>query len=99
MQSQGLTVVRVKDRLARVLRNKPRVITRAVFWSIPHDSGREDIRLKLGRYKKPEDFMDDETPEILQPKSELTLDDEEFQALVNFLREHYSCFTNFRLPV
>jgi hypothetical protein len=36
--------------------------------------------------------MDDETPETLQPKSELTLDDEEFQALVNFLREHYEPF-------
>jgi hypothetical protein len=83
---------KVKDRLVRVLRNRPRVITRAIFWSIPHDSGRDDIRLKLGRYKKPEDFMDGEVPESLQPKSELTLDDEEFQALIDFIRENYEPF-------
>lgn len=82
----------VKDRLAKVLRNKPKVITRAVFWSIPHDSGKEDISLKLGRYKKPQDVLDDEVPETLQPKSELTLDDEEFKALIEFLQAHYEPF-------
>ena len=83
---------RVKDKLGKVLRNRPSVITRAVFWSIPHDSGKEDISLKLGRYKKPKEMLDDEVPESLQPKSELTLDDEEFKALIEFLREHYEPF-------
>jgi hypothetical protein len=83
---------RVKDKLGKVLRNRPSVITRAVFWSIPHDSGKEDISLKLGRYKKPQDVLDDEVPEILQPKSELTLDDEEFKALIEFLQAHYEPF-------
>jgi len=83
---------RVKDKLAKVLRNRPSVITRAVFWSIPHDSGREDISLKLGRYKKPKEMLDDEVPESSQPKSELTLDDEEFKTLIEFLREHYEPF-------
>ena len=83
---------RIKDKLAKVLRNRPSVITRAVFWSIPHDSGKEDISLKLGRYKKPKEMLDDEVPESLQPKSELTLDDEEFKALIEFLREHYEPF-------
>ncbi len=83
---------RVKDKLGKVLRNRPSVITRAVFWSIPHDSGKEDISLKLGRYKKPKEILDDEVPESLQPKSELTLDDEEFKALIEFLREHYEPF-------
>jgi hypothetical protein len=83
---------RVKDKLGKVLRNKPSVITRVVFWSIPHDSGKEDISLKLGRYKKPKEMLDDEVPESLQPKSELTLDDEEFKALIEFLREHYEPF-------
>lgn len=82
----------VKGRLAKVLRNKPTVVTRAVFWNIPHDSGKEDISLKLGRYKKPQDVLDDEVPETLQPKSELTLDDEEFKALIEFLREQYEPF-------
>jgi hypothetical protein len=83
---------RVKDKLGKVLRNRPSVITRAVFWSIPHDSGKEDISLKLGRYKKPTEILNDEVPESLQPKSELTLDDEEFKALIEFLREHYEPF-------
>lgn len=82
----------VKGRLAKVLRNKPTVVTRAVFWSIPHDSGKEDIGLKLGRYKKPQDVLDDEELETLQPKSELTLDDEEFKALIEFLRAQYEPF-------
>lgn len=82
----------VKGRLAKVLRNKPSVVTRAIFWSISHDSGKEDINLKLGRYKKPQDVLDDEEPETLQPKSELTLDDEEFKALIEFLQAHYEPF-------
>lgn len=82
----------VKDKLAKVLRSTPRVITRAVFWSIPHDSGKEDISLKLGRYKKPKEILDKTELESLQPKSELTLDDEEFKALIEFLRERYEPF-------
>lgn len=82
---------RVKDKLVKVLRNKPTVITRAVFWSIPHDSGKEDISLKLGRYKKQREVAISEA-DSLQPKSELTLDDEEFKALIEFLREEYEPF-------
>lgn len=83
---------RVEDRLAKVLLNKPRVITRAVFWKIPHHTEREDVRLKLGRYKKPADFDLEEEPETLEPKSELTLDHEEFQALIDFLQHSYEPF-------
>ena len=83
---------RIQDRLAKILLNKKTVITRAVFWKIPHDSGKEDIRLKLGRYKKPEGFDPEKEPEVLEPKSELTLDQEEFQALLAFLRESYEPF-------
>lgn len=63
----------VKGRIAKVLRNKPSVVTHAVLWSIPHNSGKEDIRLKLGRYKKPQKVLDDEELETLQPKSELAV--------------------------
>ena len=80
------------DKLSKVLRDKPTVITHAVFWSIPYNSGREDIRLKLGRYNKPKEAPYKEVPESAQPKSELTLDDEEFKALIEFLREHYEPF-------
>lgn len=83
---------RVEGRLAKVLRNKPSVITRAVFWKIPHNTQREDVRLKLGRYKKPEDFDEEEEPESLEPKSELTLDQEEFQSLIEFLQKSYEPF-------
>jgi hypothetical protein len=83
---------RIQGRLAKTLLNKATVITRAVFWKIPHDSGKEDIRLKIGRYRKTDDFDLDEEPETLVPKSELTLDQEEFQALLSFLRESYEPF-------
>lgn len=75
-----------------VLRNKKTVITRAVFWKIPHKSDVEDVRLKLGRYRKPEDIFDDEAPEFDQPKSELTLDQEEFANLIKFLEDYYEPF-------
>ena len=77
---------------SQVLRNRKTVITRAVFWKIPHNSDVEDVRLKLGRYRKPEDIFDDEAPEFAQPKSELTLDQEEFANLINFLQDHYEPF-------
>jgi hypothetical protein len=82
----------IKDKLARVLRDKPTVITRAVFWNIPHDSGKEDICLKIGRYKKARHIFGSEKPEVDDPKSELTLDDEEFKALIKFVRENYEPF-------
>lgn len=78
---------------SKVLREKPSVITRAVLWKIPHDTPRDDIRLKLGRYKKSdEDPFADDVPETLEPKSELSLDDEEFKALIEFIREQYEPF-------
>lgn len=85
-------MAKVENRLAKVLRNKPSVVTRAVFWKIPHNTEQEDVRLKLGRYKKPEDFNDNEEPESLEPKSELTLDQEEFKSLIEFLRQSYEPF-------
>jgi hypothetical protein len=81
----------VKDKLARVLRDKPTVVTRAVFWNIPHASGKEDICLKIGRYKKVR-HTGAQKPETEDPKSELTLDDEEFKALVDFLKKNYEPF-------
>jgi hypothetical protein len=73
-----------------VLKRKKTVVTRALFWKIPHDSGVEDIHLKIGRYKLQPDL--EETLEMEVPKSELTLDSEEFQALLKFLGENYEPF-------
>lgn len=83
---------KVKGQKFTVLKNKQTVITRAGFWKVPHNTREDDVYLKLGRYTKPEDWHDEETPEVLKPRSELTLDSEEFENLLNFLRENYEPF-------
>ena len=80
------------DHLSKVLRDKKTVITRALFWRILHHSGKEDVRLKLGRYKKSQDWPHREEPVSAAPKSELTLDDEEFRNLIEFIQENYEPF-------
>jgi len=72
--------------IATALRKKPSVTTRAIFWKIPHTSSREDIRLKIGRYRR-KDGVDD--VDVGAPRSELTLDDQELRALTEFLASHY----------
>lgn len=74
--------------LVELLKEKPQTLTRAWFWKIPHNNHEEDICLKIGRYNK----VGYETPETRQPKSELTLDNEEFKKLINFLYENYEPF-------
>jgi hypothetical protein len=83
---------KVNNYYAATLRDKPRVVTRAVFWSVPHDTKRDDICLKIGRYNKPRLFDEKNVPETLDPKSELTLDDEELRALITLLQERYEPF-------
>ena len=77
--------------LLELLKEKAKTVTRVAFWKIPHkNSPQEDICLKIGRYNK-----DDFAPESLEnakPKSELTLDNEEFQKLLEFLSENYEPF-------
>ncbi|MGV3569895.1 MAG: Shedu anti-phage system protein SduA domain-containing protein [Ramlibacter sp.] len=83
---------KVEDSYFKTLLVKKRVATRAGFFKIPHNTSRDDVRLKLGRYKiDPNSFRNDE-PECLDPKSELTLDQEEFEALIAFLRDRYEPF-------
>jgi len=71
-----------------LLKEKIRVVSKAVFFKIPHDSGKEDINLKIGRYNKGIVFSR-ETLECENPKSELTLDNEEFLNLVDFVSQNY----------
>jgi hypothetical protein len=73
-----------------VLKEKDRTVTRVRFWKIAHKTPREDICLKIGRYNK-DDFWP-ETLEAGTPKSELTLDNEEFHELLDFLAENYEPF-------
>ena len=80
------------DYLVEVLRDAPRTVTRVVFWKIPHSNKqKEDICLKIGRYEKAATH-ELEVLEQENPKSELTLDDDEFRALINFLQENYEPF-------
>jgi len=51
----------------RVLREKKTVVTRALFWRIPHYTDKQDILLKIGRYKKLQDWTDNEEPTTLTP--------------------------------
>ncbi len=76
--------------LLGLLKEKVQVVTRAAFWKILHNSGEEEISLKIGRYNK--NSFEVETLECSNPKSELTLDNEEFLSLVNFLAENYEPF-------
>jgi hypothetical protein len=79
------------DYLATVLCQRQSVITRAIFWRVPHhQTNREDIRLKIGRYTRL--GFNRETLHAPNPKSELTLDDEEFRNLLQFVAENYEPF-------
>ena len=77
--------------LIGLLKEKAKTITRVIFWKIPHRNlPQEDIRLKVGRYNK--NGFAPETLEVSNPRSELTLDNEEFQKLLEFLSENYEPF-------
>jgi hypothetical protein len=82
------------DYLPKVLRDRPTVITKAFFWKILRSSGIPDIELKLGRYKKIRGPLSVafEMVETNELKSELTLDNEEFLNLVQFIQENYEPF-------
>ncbi len=83
---------KVKDQKFTVLRDLKTVITRAGFWKVPHNTKDDEIHLKVGRYKKPKNFLDSGTPDEESPKSELTLDGEEFGNLVAFIQQNYEPF-------
>ncbi|MCX6766812.1 MAG: DUF4263 domain-containing protein [Candidatus Moranbacteria bacterium] len=73
-----------------LLKEKAKTVTRVAFWKIPHKNTQEDICLKIGRYNK--NSFAPETLENTNPKSELTLDNEEFQKLLKFLSDNYEPF-------
>ena len=77
-------------RVFAILKEKKTVITRAGLWKIPHNTEQEDIKLKIGRYKR--DEFDRETLESKSPKSELTLDNDEFKGLIEFISDNYEPF-------
>ncbi|MDN5865380.1 MAG: DUF4263 domain-containing protein [Gammaproteobacteria bacterium] len=83
---------KVSGQLIKTLRDKKTVVTKAFFWRITHNSGEADVRLKVGRYKKPTAWLGPEVVECTDPKSELTFDPEEFDALIDFLQENHEPF-------
>jgi hypothetical protein len=74
------------DYIAKVLKVKKTITTRAVFWRIPHKTEEDGISLKLGRYRR---TAAGEEVDVGSPKCELTLDDDEFRELADFLASHY----------
>lgn len=73
--------------LSKVLLAKQRVVTKAIFWRIPHASGPDEVNLKIGRYQRANSR--DEVLETEKPKSEFTLVDSEFRSLVDFISVNY----------
>jgi hypothetical protein len=83
-----------KDYLLTILKDKQSVISKAFFWKIERSNGDVEISLKIGRYKKIS-LMGRyyaERPENKEPKSELTLDDDEFKNLIAFIQDNYEPF-------
>jgi hypothetical protein len=67
------------------LREKKTVKTLALFWRIPHRSRPDELSMKIGRYRRGEGV---DVPETANPKSELTLDFEELEALQQFMADN-----------
>ena len=76
--------------LIEILKDKARTVTRVAFWKIPHHTQEDDVRLKIWRSTKTPGHS--ETLERGTPKSKLTLDNDEFKALLNFIEENYEPF-------
>lgn len=73
------------DYKIKCLKTKKSVYSEAAFWKIPHNTEEKtDICLKIGRYR-----IDNRKPDVNAPKSELTLDNDEFLNLISFIEEYY----------
>ena len=91
MMKKTYTTQKGNRYLTSILKTKPKTITRVKLWDIYKTQPRgKNICLKLGRYKNTGSPPD--TLEVLNPRSELTLDSEEFQNLLHFLRDNYEPF-------
>lgn len=76
------------DYVTGLLKQKVSVVTKAVFYKVPHSEKEDDLHLKIGRYNIKGIFKI-ETLETDGPKSELTLDNEEFINLIQFIEENH----------
>lgn len=87
-------VAKINGQKFTVLKDKKTVVTRAGLWKVPHNTRDDEIYLKLGRYRKPQEWFESEVAELDNPKSELTLTGEEFVNLIGFIQENYEPFKN-----
>lgn len=76
------------DYVSGLLKQKKKVVTKTVFYKIPHNEKEDDLHLKIGRYNI-KGIFNIETLETDDPKSELTLDNEEFTNLIQFIEENH----------
>lgn len=79
------------------LKNKPTVYSQAHFVRIKTGENTNKLSLKIGRYKKSEWFnmyLKTGALEVKNPKSELTLDNEELDNLVTYINQHYYPLAN-----
>lgn len=68
------------------LKSKQRVYSQAMLMKIPHDHpDKSDISLKIGRYNYPFGKAVND-----KPKSELTFDNDELNALIKYISENYT---------
>ena len=82
--------------IAANLSNKPKTITRVEFWDIRSEkSSQVNICMKLGKYRKTRGYTayTVKTLECQNPKSQVSLDREEFQSLLEFLQANYEPFS------
>lgn len=76
-----------------VLKNGKTVITKLFLSKITHNSADTlHFTLKIGRYIKPKNFFEDEELESLTPKSEITLNKEEFDNFIAYLQNNLAGF-------
>ena len=71
------------------LKIKQTVITKAFLWGIHHRNSDRSTMLKIGRYKK---SYSKNIVDVDNPKSELTLENDELDSLCEFLNENYEPF-------
>lgn len=70
---------------ARILRTTQRTSTEALIYRVPHDDDAVvDLALRIGRFRRYTS-----TPESGTPKSSLTLDNTELEALIDYLTDCY----------
>jgi hypothetical protein len=74
------------DYIRAVLKPKKTVSTQAVFWKIERAHHEPAISLRVGRYKG---IGAGEIPAQSDPKSALTLDGDEFEALLDFIADNH----------